>query len=248
MALDFDAMFDEDEFEAFASRAMAKAAVVPPGAGAPPMDPGMMGGAPPMDPGMMGGAPPMDPAAAGMAPAPPPLDPAMGMAPAPPPPPAAAPAPKSAKPDVAFELQKLNESVYKIGVGQTILFNSLNLDMPPAIMFGAPPETLDPAIQAAAYQPNAGMPPTDGGGGPPAAAPLGVLFAEVGFPKTAAAASPFAIGKVADEIAAIMEPEDAPEDAHAPPDVVGSPYAKLAAMDSAPVSLATSLRRRVYGV
>jgi hypothetical protein len=48
------------------------------GAGAPPMDPAMMGGAPPMDPAA-GGAPPMDPAAMGGAP---PMDPAAGGAPA----------------------------------------------------------------------------------------------------------------------------------------------------------------------
>ncbi len=55
--------------------ALQKQAVVPPGGGAPPMDPAMGGGAPPMDPAMMGGAPPMDPAMMGGAP---PMDPAMG--------------------------------------------------------------------------------------------------------------------------------------------------------------------------
>lgn len=68
-------------------------------AGAPPMDPAMMGGAmppgaPPMDPAMAGGAapmpaqaaPPMDPAMAGgaMPPGAPPMDPTAGGAPVPP--------------------------------------------------------------------------------------------------------------------------------------------------------------------
>lgn len=63
----------------------------PAAAGAPPMDPSMMGGAgaPPMDPSMMGGAgaPPMDPAMMGAAGGAPPMDPAMMAAAAPPAPP-----------------------------------------------------------------------------------------------------------------------------------------------------------------
>ena len=52
---------------------------MPPGGGAPPMDPAAMGGAPPMDPAMMGAAPPMDPAMMGAQPGggAPPMDPAM---------------------------------------------------------------------------------------------------------------------------------------------------------------------------
>ena len=68
----------------------------PAAAGAPPMDPSMMGGAgaPPMDPSMMGGAgaPPMDPAMMGGAP---PMDPAAMAAAAPPAPPAPAPGPSA---------------------------------------------------------------------------------------------------------------------------------------------------------
>ena len=131
-----------------------KRGFVPPGGGAPPMDPAMMGGAPPggppmdpsmmggappggppMDPSMMGGAPPMDPAMMGGAP--PMGPPPMGPPAAPPGDPAAAAAPPangaaggSKKIDPAFLYMEMSR-VRKL---LTTLFQNMDMQLPPDVL------------------------------------------------------------------------------------------------------------------
>jgi len=261
-----------------------KAAVVPP-AGDPaamagaPMDPAAMGGAPmdpsmggaPMDPAAMGGAP-ADPAAAGGAP----MDPAMaagdpnaamqamvqaevqkamgagGGAAA-----GAAGPGKAGKPDVAVELQKMNENLYKVGVAVTILFNHLGIEIPPAMMFGQPPATLDPALQAMAAQPGAdpaaaagAAPPADpAAGAPKQASERDPEAAEAEGELDALFAGTAPVGggaRFADALAA-AEP-DVPKEASAPEEVGwawGGPPAPT--RDASPLSLAAQIRRRARG-
>ena len=175
--------------------ARVKEAVVP--AGGP--DPAAGGGAPPgMDPAAMGGAPPPggDPAAMGGAP-PPGGDPSMGAGAQDPALAAAGGGPqdmirqvvqqvlmeqgggkpgaaggKTGKPDVAVELQRLNENFHKLGVLVCQVAKKQGVEVTPAMLFGPTPETADPALAAAASQPM-GMTPGAGGQDPgqdPAAA------------------------------------------------------------------------------
>lgn len=156
----------------------SKQAVVPAG-GPPGMDPAAAGGAPPpgMDPAAMGGAPPpgMDPAAAAGGAPPPGGDPTMGATD-----PALAAAgggpqdmirqivqqvlaeqgggkpgmgAKGGKPDVAVELQRLNENFHKLGVLVTQLAKKQGVEVTPAMLFGQPPDTVDPALAAASAEP-----------------------------------------------------------------------------------------------
>lgn len=197
---ELDDVFNEELLKAAVAAVRLKKEAVIPGAGggdpsmgggAPPMDPSMLGGAPPtdpsmgggapMDPAMMGGAPPVDPALGGGA------DPAMqamiqaevqkalsstgGSSSAGP-----AAGGKAGKPDVAVELQKLVDSVYKIGVGLTALYAHIGFDAPPALMFGQPPATVDPALAQIANTPGGGFgqgDPAMGGAAPPPGLGLG---------------------------------------------------------------------------
>src|SRR5690606_34419540 len=103
----------------------------------PPMDPAAMGGAPPMDPAATGGAPPAG--------AMPPSDPMLGgggmadminqavqqalaaqgggkgAGPG-----------KAGKPDIAVELQKLQDTVYKMGLMITAIANAQQVELPAA--------------------------------------------------------------------------------------------------------------------
>lgn len=158
---------------------------------------------------------------------------------------------KPAKPDVAAELAKANEQIYKIGIGITLLFNHLGIELPPSMMFGAPPATLDPALQQAAVTPGGGMPGADaGGGGMPGG--MGLPGAEAAQAKAAADAAD-AFAKFADEFELGFD-DAAPAGgeelmtAVSPPDSVGTPYGTSApAIEASPLSLAGMLRKRARG-
>jgi len=134
---------------------LEKQAVVPPGGGAPPMDP-MAGGAPPMDPMMGGGAPPMDPMAGGA----PPMDPMAGGAPPMDPMAgggdiraiiqeelanagmggngaAAGPAGAKAK---KFDPAELDVKLYNMEKLIVAISNALGVSLPPEALLGPPPE------------------------------------------------------------------------------------------------------------
>lgn len=172
--------------QAAAELARQKQAVVP--GGTPPGggDPAAMGGAGAMPPGG-------DPAAMGAAS---PMDPALAQAGGDPTgmvqqivqqtlaaqgggagkPGAAGPG-KGGKPDVAMELAKLNDTVYKMGVILMSIAGTVNAPIPESAVLGPAPETSDPALAQAANTtpiPGTGDPNAAAGGAPaPGAAPGG---------------------------------------------------------------------------
>jgi len=145
---------------------MEKSAVVPPGGGAPPMDPAAAagGGAPPMDPAA-GAAPPMDPnaaAAGAMGPAPAAMPggaapgmaaPGMGVDPA-------TGAPQKMKPEQM--MQMLDFRLYNMQMQLTAIMNAMNVELPPGALV-TPPGSPVPVAEAAA--PGGPQDPTQGGGG-----------------------------------------------------------------------------------
>lgn len=76
---------------------------------------------------------------------------------------------KAGKPDIAVELQKLQDTVYKMGLIVTAIANAQQIELPAAALLGPPPEASDPALaQAATAMP---APSAGPGGGDPSAAP-----------------------------------------------------------------------------
>lgn len=157
---------------------LSKAAAVPPGGGAPAMDPAMMGGAmpaggmPPMDPAMGGGAPPMDPAMMGGAP---PMDPAMmggaaggaaGGMPPPADPMAAAAGPAAAPMKLKPEqmMQMLDFRLYNMQQQLTAIMNAMSIQLPPGALV-TPPGSPTPVAEAAVPGGPQDPGPSESGGG-----------------------------------------------------------------------------------
>jgi len=144
---------------------MEKVAVVPPGGGAPPMDPAMAGGAPPMDPAMAGGAPPMDPAMAGGAP---PMDPMAAAAGGMPMDPAAAGGAPAAGGKMKPEqmMQMLDFRLYNMQQQLTAIMNGMGIELPPGALVtppGSPTPVAEAAVPGGPQDPS--QDPTAGGGG-----------------------------------------------------------------------------------
>ena len=160
---------------------MEKIAVVPPGGGAPPMDPMVAGGAPPpgMPPGgaPMPGAPPMDPMAAGGAP---PMDPmAAGGAPADPMAAATGAAAGAAGQKMKPEqmMQMLDFRLYNMQQQLTAIMNTMGVDLPAGALI-TPPGSPIPVAEAAV--PGGPQDPTqmaggDAGGGGGGASAIGSI-------------------------------------------------------------------------
>ena len=253
-----------------------KLAVIPASAGDPtaggqgagmPGGPGMLGGpgAPPPggDPSMGGAMPPGGDPSAAMGPTDPALAAAGGgigdqvrqmvqqelMAQGGKP--GGAGAGKSAKPDVAVELAKLNDLVYKLGMMLTSIAKEMGVEFPAATLLGPAPPDSDPALAQAANAvpaPSAGPPSGAGGAdqGGSAQPPFPPIQPLSGDPGDAGAksASIAALGKAASDIAALMGFEDDGFDDelisgmhatkvadYAAPDVVGYPITSEAIND-----------------
>jgi hypothetical protein len=178
---------------------------------------------------------------------------------------------KAGKPDVAVELAKLNDLVYKIGMMVTALGNKLEVEFPVSTLLGPAPGTSDPALaQDANTVPAAvggpgGAPPAGGdpsGGGQPPFPPIQQLSGNPadGGQKVASLAE---LNKVAAELAAFtgLVDEASPDDDWlselvniqkvASPDPVGSVFnpnpAPASVYHTSPLSIAAKMRQKVRG-